>query len=136
MSQIERLFQIGMQFSKTEGSKFAVFGFDHLDQDRAVRVKKYIAKNAKLISRYLDALEIFKVNVAGYCPTCPAYVQNWPRQYNKKIYDEWCIHSAYFLGKAGSLIRLERYDPGHKVFKRIYKRKRVPCPLTEESCNE
>jgi hypothetical protein len=131
MDQIEQLFEIGMQFSKSEGGKFKVFGFDLLDQDRAGRVKKYIAQNVKLISRFLDAVGVFKVNIPGHCPTCPAYVQNWPRKYNRKVYTEWCAHSAYFMGKPLKPIRLDRYDKDHKAFHRIYKRKLINCPLTK-----
>ena len=37
---IRKLFEVGMQFSKTENGKFAAFGFDQLERDRAIRVKK------------------------------------------------------------------------------------------------
>ena len=133
---VHQLFKIGMQFAKNDAGQLKAFGFSGLGKERVNRVGEFISKNAKLIKSFLDVVDVFNVRVPGYCPTCPAYVSNSPREYKCKIHTEWCVHSAFFKGKSAKPVQLVRYEPEFAAFKRIHKRKYIGCPLTLEEPTE
>jgi hypothetical protein len=117
-----------LQISLDKGDRLRVFGIDNLEEHRRKGAFEFIKSNADFLRIVIDMLNVFQLSEPGYCPTCPAYVREWPRTYNKQVYTEWCVHDAYFTGKSGTPIMMRRYDPELEAFYLIYKRKEIPCP--------
>lgn len=123
---------LGLQVVVDDAGRLRVFGFSAMAPDDARKAAAFIREYADLITGQILAIGLFKTRVPGYCPTCPAYARGWEILINGKRHSDWCLHGAWFLGKATKPIPLFRYEAGIEAFK--FKQGR--CPRLSEVKNE
>jgi len=125
----ENVHLLGVQLALTPDKKIKVF-FDQTTQaGNAKKAVKIIKVNRCQIVFTFQLAEIFHLQIPNYCSTCPAYVSNWNRMYNRRLHMEWCTWAGLFEGQSKRPIRLERHDAEYPTFKRYQRKKLVPCPM-------
>lgn len=102
---ISDLAKRGLHFSVDEKG-ISIDGLDELEESRRQEAINYFEKNKRLFLVLMQAADVFKIDIPGYCPNCPAAVWDWPRHYKKKIHRQWCVYKAYFEGKAAKPVLL------------------------------
>jgi len=104
---ISELGKRGLYFT-VDDKGINIDGFLELDEDRRQRAIQYFEENKRKLLVLMQAVDVFKVDIPGYCPNCPAAVWNWPRLYRKKIHRRWCVYKPYFEGKAAKPVLLSK----------------------------
>jgi hypothetical protein len=129
----ENVHLLGVQLALTPDKKIKVFFDQTTPADKAKEAVKMIKINRCEIVFTFQLAEIFHLQIPNYCPTCPAYVSDWNRMYNRRLHMEWCTWAALFEGKSKSPIRLDRHDAEYPAFKRYQNKKLVPCPMIAQA---
>ena len=104
---ISELGKRGLYFTVDEKG-ISIDGFLELDDDQRQKAIQYFEENKRKLLVLMQAVDVFKVDIPGYCPNCPAAVWNWPRLYRKKIHRRWCVYKPYFEGKAAKPVLLSK----------------------------
>jgi hypothetical protein len=118
------LLDLNLQAVVDDAGRLRVFGFSAMAADDARKAAGWIRENAAELVAQIIAIDTFKVRRPGYCRTCPAYARGWEILLAGKRHTDWCVHSAWFLGKAAKPIPLFRYEAGIEAFK--FKKGRCP----------
>ena len=125
----ENVHLLGVQLAMTPDKKIKVFFDQTTPVGNAKEAVKIIKMHRPEIVFTCQLAEIFHLQIPTYCPTCPAYVSDWNRMYNRRRHMEWCTWAGLFEGKSKRPIRLERHDAECPTFKRYQGRKLVTCPM-------
>ena len=102
---ISELAKRGLHFTVDEHG-ISIDGLSELNEDRRQEAINYFEKNKQAFLVLMQAVDIFKIDIPGYCPNCPAAVWNWPRIHAKKVHRRWCLYKSYFEGKAAKPVQL------------------------------
>jgi hypothetical protein len=86
----------------------SIDGLNDLDRDRRRQAIEFIQRNKQLLKVMMHVVDVFKIDIPGYCSNCPAAVWDWPRIYRKKIHRQWCVYKSYFEGKAAKPVKLSK----------------------------
>jgi hypothetical protein len=104
---ISELAKRGLHFTVDEAG-INIDGFNDLNEDQRREAINYIEKHKRMLLVLMQAIDVFEVDIPGYCPNCPAAVWDWPRIYHKKVHRQWCVYKAYFEGKAAKPVLLSK----------------------------
>ena len=83
-------------------------GFNNLDEDQRNKAINYIEKHKRTLLILMQTIDVFNIDIPGYCPNCPAAVWDWPRMYHGKVHRQWCVYKSYFEGKAAKPVKLSK----------------------------
>ena len=120
---------LGVQLALTHDEKIKVFFDETTPAGNVKKAVEILKVRKKELVYFFDILDLFELQLPNYCPTCPAYVSDWNRIYNRRLHMEWCTWAGLFEGKSKRPIRLERHDAEYPAFKRYQNKKLVPCPM-------